>query len=356
MKTKNILYCVLLCIATTYVNAASVKKSCVAINEIENKAFADDAFFKTMMERLQNAIVNTGKYDVVDRRRLNEIANELEIEEKQLTDDALAYNLKLATISIHGSILSMTKTSKVINLYNQKYTQISVVFELTIRFQDLRNNVISKSKQLPPVRDMINLHESATIKNTSGVKKITKIVSPEKTVKDPKTGKVYNIPAKTEDVFFTPEEEILYNRVMQKAVDQIVEQLIEFSFPAKVTNAVGGKVYINLPEERAKLGEQYEVLAPGEKIIDPDTGEVLDSTEERVLIVQIATVRPRFAIAVPVLNGGDIKKVKRGMIVRKLDPNVPSAHDYVPGNSGVVRQFEQQPQSSPRKKRTLIRN
>ena len=110
----------------------------------------------------------------------------------------------------------------------------------------------------------------------------------------------------------------------------------------------------------ADRAEVYETdgnpVTYGEKIIDPDTGEVLDSTEERVLIVQIATIRPRFAIAVPVLNGGDIKKVKRGMIVRKLDPNVPSAHDYVPGNSGVVRQFEQQPQSSPQKKRTLIRN
>ena len=199
--------------------------------------------------------------------------------------------------------------------------------------------------------------ESATIRNTSGMKKITKIVSPQRTVKDPKTGKVYNVPAKTEEVFFSPEEEILYNRVIQKAVNTIVDQLIEFSFPTKVTNAVGGKVYINLPEERAKVGTQYEVLDPGEKIIDPDTGEVLDSTEERVLIIQIATVRPRFAIGVPVMNSGDIKKVKRGMIVRKLEPNTLSAHDYSPENSGIVRKMEQQPQSSsPRKRRLLIRN
>lgn len=201
----------------------------------------------------------------------------------------------------------------------------------------------------------MNFQESSTSQNTSGGKKFTKIISPQRTEKDPRTGKIYNIPAKTEDIFFTPEEEILYNRVIQKAVEKIVESLLEFNLPAKVTNTVGGKVYINLPEERAKSGDQYEVLAAGEKIIDPDTGEVLDSTEERMLIVEIVTVRPRFAIAVPVLNSGDIKNVKKGMIVRKLDPDIPSAHDYVPGNGGVVRKSALQPAKST-KKRTLIRN
>lgn len=129
MKKKILFLVIFLTGGFVWANTAPVNKSCVAINEIENKAFADDVFFRTIMDRLQNAIVNTGKYDVVDRKRLGEIASELEIEENQLTDEVLDLNVRLAAISIHGAVLSMTKTSKKINLYNQQYKRVDVILE-----------------------------------------------------------------------------------------------------------------------------------------------------------------------------------------------------------------------------------
>lgn len=328
-------------------DAASVKRSCVAINQIENKAFAESAFFQTMLERLQNAIVNTGKFDVVDNTRLEAIALELEKEEKGLTGESLQANLSIATTSVHGAILSMTKTSKKVTIYDQIYTQTRVSIEMIIRFQDLRNGIITQSKQVNP-DDVMVAQESRTIRNTSRSKKITCVIEPEKTLKDPKSGRIYTIPAKTESVYFSPEEEELYNKVMQKAVNEVVELLMEFSFPLKVVAASNGKVYINLPEERAKLGDQYEILKPGEALIDPDTGLNLGPAEERIMLVKIATIRPKFAIGVPV-TPSEVTRVKKGMIARKLAPNTSSAHN--PEGTKPVPEPNQKPARRP-----LIRN
>ena len=56
----------LLVTVVNVVFAAPPQKSCVAINKIVNKSTADEEFFKTIMERLQNSIVNTGKFDVIE--------------------------------------------------------------------------------------------------------------------------------------------------------------------------------------------------------------------------------------------------------------------------------------------------
>ena len=98
---KLIFVGLLFALSTNFIFAATPQKSCVAINKIVNKSTADEEFFKTIMERLQNSIVNTGKFDVVDNTRLYEIASELKKQEDELSDEELDINLKLATISIH---------------------------------------------------------------------------------------------------------------------------------------------------------------------------------------------------------------------------------------------------------------
>lgn len=361
--------------------AAPPKKSCVAINKILNQSTADEEFFRSLMERLQDAIVNTGKFDVVDNTRLEEVAREVKKIEEGLSDDELEASQKAAMISIHGTVLSMIVESQDVSAYNLKHSRIIGTLEMTIRFQDMRNGLISSSKRVK-VSKVVLSQESrrntgemtvkvdvqdprqperqagyvgpqksensgntvsqkvkvswdappqggAVITNTSKRRKFTRIVEPEKVIKDPRTGRIVTIPAKKEIIYFTPEEEKVYNEVMHEAVDQVVEKLMEHAYPLYVVGASNGRVYINLPEERSRekmaAGRRFEIVRMGEEIIDPDSGDTLGAEEERVMVVALETIRPKFAIAVPVPNGKRFSVLEDGM--RKYRVQLKAAKD-----------------------------
>ena len=316
MFKKLIFTLVLLVAATNLVLAVPPQKSCIAINKILNQSTAFEEFFKTLEERLQNAIVNTGKFDVVDNTRLYEIASELKKQEDGLSDEELDVNLKLATISFHGTILAMTIDTKEYLLYNQKYRKTVGTLEISFRFQDMRTGKITASKQTKISRTALT-QQNSVIRDKSAKKKFTKIIEPEKTVKNPKTGKTVVIPAKTESVNFTITEEKVYNEVMQAAVDTIVESLMEHAFPMYVVGASNGKVYINMPEERSRgkmaQGLTFEILQLGEEIIDPDTGESLGAEEDKVMVVALQTIRPKLAIGIPVSGKENFSTLTQGM-------------------------------------------
>lgn len=304
-------------------------KSCVAINKIINQSTADEEFFRSVMERLQNTIVNTGKFDVVDNTRLYEIAAELKKQEDELTDEEVDVSLRLATISIHGTILSMIVESNEILFHGQKYTKTVGTLELTIRFQDMKSGKISASKQVKITKSAMN-QQNRVMKDTSKQRKFTRIVEPAKEIKNPNNGVVVTtIPAKTESIYFTPDEEKVYNETMQGAVDEVVEKLMEFTYPLYVISASKGRLYINLPEERSRqkmtAGSRFEIIQTGEEIIDPDTGEALGAEEERVMVVSLQTIRPKFAIAVPVENAENLPKVEDGM--KKYRDELKAAKD-----------------------------
>ena len=316
MARKLIFIGLLFALSTNFIFAATPQKSCVAINKIVNKSTADEEFFKTIMERLQNSIVNTGKFDVVDNTRLYEIASELKKQEDELSDEELDINLKLATISIHGTVLSMVVESKDHFVYNQQYSKTVGTMELTIRFQDMRTGTITASKQVKISKVGLE-QKNSVMRDTSKKRKFTRIIEPEKVFKDSKTGKLIVVPAKTESIYFTPAEEKIYNEVMQAAVDDIVEKLMEHVYPMYVVSASNEKVYINMPEERSRekmsKGLTFEILQMGEDIIDPDTGESLGAEEERIMVVALQTIRPKMAIAIPVSGNENFAILAQGM-------------------------------------------
>ncbi len=322
MIKKLIFAGVLFAVAVNFLFATPPQKSCIAINKIVNKSTADEEFFKTIMDRLQNTIVNTGKFDVVDNTRLYEIASELKKQEDELSDKELDINLKLATISIHGTILSMVVESKDHFLYNQQYSKTVGTMELTIRFQDMRTGTITASKQVKISKVGLE-QKNSVIRDTSKKRKITKVIEPEKVFKDSKTGKLTIVPAKTESIYFTPAEEKVYNEVMQAAVDAIVEKLMEHVYPMFVVSASNGKVYINMPEERSRekfaKGLTFEILQMGDDIIDPDTGESLGAEEERIMVVALQTIRPKMAIAIPVSGNENFATLTQGMKKYRAD-------------------------------------
>lgn len=93
----------------------------------------------------------------------------------------------------------------------------------------------------------------------------------------------------------------LSNAMAQKVTDRTVEVL----FPARVIAVSDATVTINRGDGTAiAVGQTWKVFAPGEELIDPDTGEVLGSDEIPVGTVRITRVLPKFSQAEIIENLG----------------------------------------------------
>ena len=306
------------------VNAAPPTKDALACNDIENKSGNYKEAFESLLERLQNEIVNTGKFDVVDNKRLLEVADELAKVEDGLTDETPNINLRVAAISAHGSVLSMNVVSEEPKTAYNIEPRVKYIarMELTIRFQDMNTGVITASK-LVKAEGVNHAAKKDIEKDKSRMFRWSRIVKPAVTqptkIKSPAGAIVLdeNIVTKEaeyEQTYIAPEEKIAYDACIQDAVKKVVEMLMEFRYPINVSQVSNGKVYISLPEERAtdKMAEGavFEVLEMGEEIIDFDTGESLGAEEECVMTIKIDTKRPKMAICVPVTGKENLPKVE----------------------------------------------
>ncbi len=110
----------------------------------------------------------------------------------------------------------------------------------------------------------------------------------------------------------------VYFTKLAKAVSaQMVDQFLDLVFPVKIIKVKNLQVYLNRGKDGGfKKGQVLKVFAPGEELIDPDTGENIGSAEEYVGKIVLTRVNPKFTIAkiLPKSREGDITK---GCIVRK---------------------------------------
>ena len=100
-------------------------------------------------------------------------------------------------------------------------------------------------------------------------------------------------------------------KAIEKAVDEgvgfLVSQLEEIPWSGKVILSKGKKVYINRgSREGVSVGQAFDVGEP-EVLRDPDTGEVLDQTIEKLGTIQVTQVKEKIAIC-KVVDGSGVKK------------------------------------------------
>jgi curli biogenesis system outer membrane secretion channel CsgG len=96
-------------------------------------------------------------------------------------------------------------------------------------------------------------------------------------------------------------------RAVDMAVAFLVEQLDEMPWTGTVILAKGRKVYINRGErEGVSVGQTFEVGA-ATTLRDPDTGEVLDKSLERVGVIEVERVKKKISIC-RILEGQGIEK------------------------------------------------
>jgi TolB-like protein len=109
-----------------------------------------------------------------------------------------------------------------------------------------------------------------------------------------------------------------YGRALQKSQDEltktILDGVVNSITPAKIVGVSNGRVIINRGEGIVKAGDVFDIYATGEALIDPDTNEILGTTEEKVASIIIETVNPKLSYGR--LTIGRIDAINKGDIVR----------------------------------------
>ncbi|OYW16683.1 CsgG/HfaB family protein [Novosphingobium sp.] len=89
--------------------------------------------------------------------------------------------------------------------------------------------------------------------------------------------------------------------LLRSAAEKIAYGLVTAVYPVKVANvSADGTVILNYGQGSVVVGNQLTVFAPGEKVIDPDTGREIGSSETAMGILQVTDVQNSFSKARPI--------------------------------------------------------
>ena len=119
------------------------------------------------------------------------------------------------------------------------------------------------------------------------------------------------------------------------AANAITESLA----PAKVIGYTMGQITFNrTADSGVKSGQIWEVLAPGQQMVDPDTGEALGAEEVRVGWARVISAGPRFSTAQAVedlgIDRGSIMRLRPEGLPAGVDPNGKASGSASPGAVG----------------------
>lgn len=114
----------------------------------------------------------------------------------------------------------------------------------------------------------------------------------------------------------TNDDQGLIDYVLEKAAQKVVHSSLNNIYPLRVLKvANNSSIYLNQGGKLTKIGDTYEVFTPGEKVVDPETGQFIPIDGDRVATVQITQVSPKYSSAK--LVDGNIDRIQTGAICRK---------------------------------------
>lgn len=231
---------------------AEAAKTRIGIPDFNNKAEIDYRISDTLVDMLTTTLVQSGKFEVVERTQLGNIIEEQNLGASGAVDYATAARmgkLKGADYMVIGVVTECGAARKDSKAYGVRITQSSVSLAVDIRFVD----------------------------STTGSTVFAETFRNVATATGSSTGSSYL------DVRAGIGHEMARN-----VINQISERTMTSVYPPKVIKVDGsGEVYLNYGEVLFSTGERWDVMAEGEALIDPDTGENLGSDRSKVGTIKI---------------------------------------------------------------------
>ena len=268
----------------TVVGSAQSKKMVVAINKFENEANAPSERFNSLRSRITDNIINTRKFEVVERQRLEAAMSENKLKAAGATEDDVSQTggqLKAAGFILYGSVLSMGRDQGKTSVSGLSAQKNSAKVELQMRFANGENGKIVASKTI--------IGKGFQSRMAGGGLRVKSNM-----------------------------EDQAINDAIRDAAKKVTEALMELAFPAKILKVSKTQAIVNLTKEQTEIGAVYEVFMMGEDLVDPDTGESLGAEEELIGKVEVARTMPKVTYMKPI-GDTDIDDLVAGMTVRRQD-------------------------------------
>lgn len=275
-------------------NAIVVTNNFIATGTVEDRT-------KMLSSELVTFLVNTRKFDVIERDRINSILIEQEFSSSGMVDAQSAIQM-----------------GKLIGTDYMVMGKVEVV------------RAIQQSKAIP---------YTDYVKHTTTGDMIVNM-----RIVDTRTGKIVSAKkVKTHTAFDGNQAaEVFLDQLKEDTVRKMVVEVIDGVFPIKVVGISGNSIFLNRGAGAANfaIGDHLNIYQMGEDLIDPDTGESLGSAETKIAEIIIASIQSKKSVANIVNITGD--SIPIGSICRKP---VRLLMNSTPNNGGAqpVRQQQQVP-------------
>jgi len=267
--------------------AENLKKT-IAVSRFENKT-GDLTVGEGMADQLADALIQSGKFVVLERQTLEDVIAEQDI-----------------AASGRAEVSQTAKTGKLIP------SQILIkgtVTEFEAEQQSGGSGISFSGVSLGSSK--VSAHVAVILRiidTTSGQVLDSVRVEGEARGKGMKIGiQIQGVGLGSEDFKKTPLGEATQIAI-DKAVLEIAAKLEKVPFEGKIIKITDADVYTNIGSRNdVKPGAVFDVYSLGEGIIDPDTGENLGAERTKVGAIRIASVEEKFSKAVAE-SGGNFEK------------------------------------------------
>lgn len=266
------------------------ERTTIAVLPFKNKAGIGESDASTLVDMLNTTLAKTGKFSVIERENLGDIANEqlLSTEFEDKFDPSYAIEigkLQNAQYLVIGVVTEAGMSKKSANAYKVNFQSSELRLSLDVKFVDTSTGEIiladtfTKSK-----KKTLMTSEDSKIKISEGP----------------------------------------LGQLARETVDDLAMKLTKTVYPPKVVKVAENKVILNYGEVCFDIDQEWEVFKKGEALIDPDTGTNLGSEEIKVGKIKICSVKPTMAEAT-IIEG--TKSITAGCLCRKYDAPVKTKSD-----------------------------
>lgn len=264
------------------------KKVFVSIHKFENKSSASAAAVDTVQSRIQQFIVGTRKFEVIEREQLKTVMKEAGLAAGGVTDNEDGHapeqgKIKPTAFIVYGNILYYGVDRSATKGDGFAVSQTKSKVELQVKF------VRAETGKIILEKSFIGEGFDKTVATADSA--------------EAKSGGMRD--------------------ALEEACHMVVDALREQTYPPKIVAVNDDEIQINMTDSEVKAGDVFDVKKCGEEKFDPDTGESLGYSGKTVGRVIIQKADARMATG----EASDSVKVKKGKLVKQewdtedLDPD-----------------------------------
>ncbi len=236
-----------------------------------------------LTNKIITELMQSGAVSVVERKEVDRIMEEAQLTEQDLAEPSTAVEmgeLLGAEYMVFGSVDALQPSVSIEELAYDAGEQkvISLTASATARLVETETGEVIAAEDLQASRSSEQLNPADTSRT---------------------------IPA------------AFYRSVLDDLAGQLSARLVAAISPIKVATQQGDTVYLTRP--RLDAGQRLEVVRLGEEIVDPDSGEVLGKTEQRVAVIEVTEGLADLSKARVVEWQAEAERIPSGSVARPME-------------------------------------